>query len=320
MSRIDQRFFDDISGMFGIRYPIVQGGMAWVAEANLAAAVSNGGGLGVIAAGSAPAGYVREQIKKARALTDKPFGVNVMLMSPEAEDIIGVLCEERVAVATTGAGNPGKYVPALKAAGVKVIPVVSNVALAIRLERSGVSALIAEGCESGGHIGELTTMALVPQIVDAVGLPVIAAGGIADGRGVAAAFMLGASGVQVGTRFLVAAECKVAQPYKDRVIKAKDSDTIVTGRPTGHPVRVLKNKFTREALTLEQRTDLSVEEYEDFLSGTLRAAVVDGDVEHGSLMAGQVAGLVREEQPAAEIIAGMFAEAEKVYKERALSW
>jgi enoyl-[acyl-carrier protein] reductase II len=311
---------NDISGMFGIRYPVLQGGMAWVAEANLAAAVSNGGGLGVIAAGSAPADYVREQIRKARGLTDKPFGVNVMLMSPEAEDIIRVLCEEKVAVATTGAGNPGKYVPDLKAADVKVIPVVASVALAIRLERSGVDALIAEGCESGGHIGELTTMALVPQVVGAVGIPVIAAGGIADGRGVAAAFMLGASGVQVGTRFLVASECTVAQPYKDRVIKAKDSDTVVTGRPTGHPVRVLKNRFTKEALTLEQRTDLSTAEYEDFLSGTLRAAVVDGDVEHGSLMAGQVAGLVHREQPAAEIISGMFAEAGEVYRERALTW
>ncbi|MDR1496664.1 MAG: enoyl-[acyl-carrier-protein] reductase FabK [Clostridiales Family XIII bacterium] len=311
---------NDISEMFGVRYPIVQGGMAWVAEANLAAAVSNGGGLGVIAAGSASADYVREQIRKTRELTDKPFGVNVMLMSPAAEDILRVLCEEKVAVATTGAGNPGKYVLNLKESGVKVIPVVSNVALAIRLERSGVNALIAEGCESGGHIGELTTMAFVPQIVDAVNIPVIAAGGVADGRGVAAAFMLGASGVQVGTRFLLATECTVAQPYKDRVIKAKDSDTVVTGRSTGHPVRVLKNRFTKEALSLERKADLSLEEYEEFLSGTLRAAVVDGDVEHGSLMSGQVAGLVHKEQPAAEIISEMFAEAEKVCRERVLSW
>jgi enoyl-[acyl-carrier protein] reductase II len=253
-------------------------------------------------------------------LTEKPFGVNVMLMNPAVDEIIKVLCEEQVAVATTGAGNPGKYVPGLKEAGVKVIPVVANVALAIRLTRSGVDALIAEGMESGGHIGELTTMALVPQIVDAVDVPVIAAGGIADGRGVAAAFMLGASGVQVGTRFLAATECIVAQPYKDRVLKAKDSDTVVTGRPTGHPVRVLKNKFTKEALSLEQKADLSLEEYEGFLSGTLRAAVVDGDVEHGSLMSGQVAGLVKREQPAAEIISELFSEAGEIYRERTLNW
>jgi enoyl-[acyl-carrier protein] reductase II len=302
-----------ISNLLNIKYPIIQGGMAWVAEANLAAAVSNGGGLGLIAAGNADAGFVRTQIRKARGLTDKPFGVNVMLMNPAVDDIIAVLCEEKVAVATTGAGNPGKYVPMLRDAGVKVIPVVANVALAIRLARSGVDAVIAEGSESGGHIGELTTMALVPQIVDAVDVPVIAAGGIADGRGVAAAFVLGASGVQVGTRFLAATECTVAQPYKDKILKAKDSDTVVTGRPTGHPVRVLKNKFTKEALSLEQNPDLSLEDYEEFLAGTLRSAVVDGDVEHGSLMSGQVAGLVKKEQPAAEIISEMFAEASAIF-------
>jgi enoyl-[acyl-carrier protein] reductase II len=311
---------NDISGVFGVRYPVLQGGMAWVAEANLAAAVSNGGGVGLIAAGSADADYVRGQIRKARELTDRPFGVNVMLMSPAADDIMRVVCEERVTVVTTGAGNPGKYIPDLKEAGVKVAPVVANVALAVRLARSGVDALIAEGSESGGHIGELTTMALVPQVVDAVDIPVIAAGGIGDGRGVAAAFMLGASGVQVGTRFLPAAECIVAQAYKDRVLKAKDSDTVVTGRPTGHPVRVLKNKFTREALELEKKTDLSLEEYEDFLSGTLRAAVVCGDIEHGSLMAGQIAGLVKKEQPAAEIIREMFTEAAHIYNSRELKW
>jgi enoyl-[acyl-carrier protein] reductase II len=310
----------DICELFGIKYPILQGGMAWVADADIAAAVSNGGGLGLIAAGNADADFVRDQIRRARELTDKPFGVNVMLMNPAAEDIINVLCEEKVAACTTGAGNPGKYVPALKEAGVKVLPVVANVTLAIRLARSGVSALIAEGSESGGHIGELTTMALVPQVVDAVDIPVIAAGGIADGRGVAAAFMLGASGVQVGTRFLVATECNVAQPYKDKIIKAKDSDTVVTGRPTGHPVRVLKNKFTKEALALEQRADLQVEEYEEFLSGTLRAAVVDGDIERGSLMSGQIAGLVKKEQTAAEIIREMFAEAAEVYRERGNSF
>jgi enoyl-[acyl-carrier protein] reductase II len=311
---------DDISRFLGIRYPIFQGGMAWVAEANLAAAVSNGGGLGIIAAGNADANYVLGQIRKTRELTDKPFGVNVMLMNPAAEEIIRVLCDEHVAVVTTGAGNPGKYVPDLKEAGVKVVPVVASVALAIRLARSGVDAHIAEGMESGGHIGELATMALVPQIVDAVDVPVIAAGGIADGRGVAAAFMLGASGVQVGTRFLVATECVIAQSYKDRVLKAKDSDTVVTGRPTGHPVRVLKNKFTKEALSLEQKSDLSLEEYESFLSGTLRAAVVDGDVEHGSLMSGQVAGLVKREQSAAEIIRELFSGAEEIYNKRTLHW
>ncbi|MDR3225416.1 MAG: enoyl-[acyl-carrier-protein] reductase FabK [Clostridiales Family XIII bacterium] len=309
-----------ITDLLNIKYPIIQGGMAWVAEANLAAAVSNGGGLGLIAAGSADADYVRAQVRKTRELTDKPFGVNVMLMSPFADDIMSMLCEERVAVATTGAGNPAKYVPDLKNAGIKVIPVVANVALAIRLVRSGVDALIAEGSESGGHIGELTTMALVPQIVDAVDAPVIAAGGIADGRGLAAAFMLGAAGVQVGTRFLSATECIVAQPYKDKILKAKDSDTVVTGRLTGHPVRVLKNKFTREALALEQKADLSLEAYEEFLSGTLRAAVVDGDVAYGSLMSGQVAGLVKKEQPAAEIIREMFEEASDVYRETKLSF
>jgi enoyl-[acyl-carrier protein] reductase II len=310
----------DIRELLGVRYPILQGGMAWVADAGLAAAVSNGGGLGVIAAGNADADYVRGQIVKARELTDKPFGVNVMLMNPAVDDIIRVLCEERVAVATTGAGNPGKYVPDMKEAGVKVIPVVANVALAIRLVRNGADALIAEGLESGGHIGDLSTMALVPQVVDAVDAPVIAAGGIADGRGIAAAFMLGAAGVQVGTRFLCATECSIAQPFKDRVLKAKDSDTVVTGRPTGHPVRVLKNKFAKEALALEKNEGLSLEEYEVFLSGTLRAAVVDGDVEHGSLMSGQIAGLVKKEQPAAEIIEEMFAEATRIYNERKLSW
>jgi enoyl-[acyl-carrier protein] reductase II len=311
---------DTIADWLGIEYPILQGGMAWVAEARLAAAVSNGGGLGLIAAGSADADYVRAQIRAAREMTERPFGVNVMLMSPFAEDILAVLCEEKVAVATTGAGNPGKYVPDLKEAGVKVIPVVSSVALAIRLARSGADALIAEGAESGGHIGELTTMALVPQVADAVDVPVIAAGGIADGRGVAAAFMLGALGVQVGTRFLSATECIVAQPYKDRVLKARDSDTVVTGRSTGHPVRVLKNRFTKEALALERKADLSVEEYEEFLSGTLRAAVVDGDVDRGSLMSGQIAGLVKKEQPAAEIISEMFSEAAATCRERALPW
>ncbi|MDR0519653.1 MAG: enoyl-[acyl-carrier-protein] reductase FabK [Clostridiales Family XIII bacterium] len=311
-----------IAKLLDIKYPILQGGMAWIAEAGLAAAVSRGGGLGLIAAGSADVDYVRAQVRRARELTDRPFGVNVMLMNPSAGDILAMLCEEKVAVVTTGAGNPGKYVPDLKEAGVKVIPVVSNVALAVRLVRAGVDALIAEGQEGGGHIGELTTMALVPQVCDAVEVPVIAAGGIADGRGIAAAFMLGASGVQVGTRFLSATECIVSQPYKDRILKAKDSDTVVTGRPTGHPVRVLKNKFSKEALALEKKDDISFEEYEEFLSGTLRAAVVDGDADHGSLMSGQIAGLVKKEQPAAEIISEMFGEALEIYERRGkeLSW
>jgi enoyl-[acyl-carrier protein] reductase II len=311
---------EDISELLGIGYPIIQGGMAWIAEARLAAAVSNGDGLGLIAAGSADADYVRTQIAQARALTDKPFGVNVMLLNPNVDDIMQALVDEKVAACTTGAGNPGKYMPALKAAGVKVMPVVSSVALAVRLARSGADALIAEGGESGGHVGELTTMALVPQVADAVDVPVVAAGGIADGRGVAAAFMLGASGVQVGTRFLSATECTVSRPYKDRVLKAKDSDTVITGRASGHPVRVLKNRFTREALALERREDLSLEEYEAFLSGTLRRAVVDGDVDYGSLMAGQIAGLVTREQPAAEIIKEMFEEAAAVYAGVRLEW
>jgi enoyl-[acyl-carrier protein] reductase II len=312
---------NNIAELFGVRYPIFQGGMAWVAEANLAAAVSNGGGIGLIAAGSADADWVRGQIAKARTLTDKPFGVNVMLMNPAVDEVMQVIREERPALITTGAGNPGKYIEGLKEAGTKVVPVVSSVALAIRLERTGADALIAEGLESGGHIGELSTMALVPQVADAVSVPVIAAGGIADGRGVAAAFMLGASGVQVGTRFLSATECIVSQPYKDRVIAAKDSDTVVTGRNTGHPVRVLKNKLTREALKMEKE-DVSLEEYEAYLAGSLRKAVVDGDVDYGSLMSGQIAGLVKKQQPAAEIIAEMFAEAKDVLSARggAFSW
>jgi enoyl-[acyl-carrier protein] reductase II len=311
----------NISELFGVRYPILQGGMAWVAEANLAAAVSNGGGIGLIAAGSADADWVRAQIEKARTLTDRPFGVNVMLMNPAVDEVMQVIREEKVALITTGAGNPGKYIEGLKKAGTKVVPVVSNVALAIRLARTGADALIAEGLESGGHIGELSTMALVPQVVDAVSVPVIAAGGIADGRGVAAAFMLGASGVQVGTRFLSATECIVSQPYKDRVLAAKDSDTVVTGRNTGHPVRVLKNKLTREALKMEA-ADVSLEEYEVFLGGSLRKAVVDGDVDYGSLMSGQVAGLVKKEQPAAQIIGELFTEAKSVLEARreAFSW
>ncbi|MDR3364435.1 MAG: enoyl-[acyl-carrier-protein] reductase FabK [Clostridiales Family XIII bacterium] len=302
----------DITGLLGVRYPIIQGAMAWVAEHRLAAAVSNGGGLGLIAGGSADADFVRGQIQGARALTDKPFGVNIMLMSPFADDLMQLAIDEKVRVVTTGAGNPGKYIEALKAAGIVVIPVVASAALAKRMERAGADAVVAEGSESGGHIGEITTMNLVPQVADAVSIPVIAAGGIADGRGAAAAFMLGAKGVQVGTRFLSATEAVVAQSYKDRIIAAGDTDTVVTGRFTGHPVRVLRNKLAREMLSRE-KVDISVEEFEGLMSGTLRKAVVDGDADYGSLMAGQSAGLVKKEQPAAEIISEIMDGMREVY-------
>jgi len=286
--------------------------MAWVSEYRLASAVSNGGGLGVIAGGSADANIVRDQIQKTRGLTDKPFGVNIMLMSPFADDLVQLVIDEKIGVVTTGAGNPGKYIEALKEAGIIVIPVVASAALAKRMERVGADAVIAEGSEAGGHIGETSTMNLVPQVADAVSIPVIAAGGIADGRGAAAAFMLGAKGLQVGTRFLLAKEAIVAQAYKDRVIAASDTDTVVTGRFTGHPVRVLRNKLTREILAKEKE-DISVEEFEMMLSGSLRKAVVDGDVDYGSLMAGQSAGLVKKEQPAAEIIEDIINGMREVY-------
>jgi enoyl-[acyl-carrier protein] reductase II len=292
---------NDITELIGIRYPVLQGGMAWVAEYRLAAAVSNGGGLGVIASGSADADFVRGQISQARALTDKPFGVNIMLMSPFADDLAQLMIDEKVNVVTTGAGNPGKYIEAWKEAGVIVIPVIASAALAKRMERAGADAVVAEGSEAGGHIGETTTMNLVPQVADAVSIPVIAAGGIADGRGAAAVFLLGAKGVQIGTRFLTATEAVVAQAYKDRIIAAGDTDTVVTGRFTGHPVRVLRNKLTREILSKEKE-DITLEEFEELMGGTLRKAVVDGDTDYGSLMAGQSAGLVTKEQPAAEII------------------
>jgi len=291
----------DVSEILGVRYPVIQGAMAWVAEHRLAAAVSNGGGLGIIAGGSADADFIRSQIRQARELTDKPFGVNIMLMSPFADDLAQVVVDEKVCVVTTGAGNPGKYIEAMKAAGIVVIPVVASAALAKRMERVGADAVIAEGSEAGGHIGETTTMNLVPQVVDAVSIPVIAAGGIADGRGAAAAFMLGARGVQVGTRFVCATEAVVAQPFKDRIVAAGDTDTVVTGRFTGHPVRVLRNKLTRDILTKE-KADISLEEFETLMSGTLRKAVVEGDADYGSLMSGQSAGLVKKIQPAAEII------------------
>ncbi len=301
----------DLFKKLGVKYPIIQGAMAWIADSSLAAAVSNAGGLGIIAGGTAPVEYIRDEIRKAKELTDKPFGVNIMLLSPNAEEVAKLVCEEGVKVVTTGAGSPGKYMEMWKAHDITVIPVVASVALARRMEKSGADAIIAEGCEAGGHIGELTTMALIPQVVDAVNIPVIAAGGVGDGRGVAAAFMLGASGVQVGTRFLVAHECTVHQNYKSKVLKAKDIDTIVTGRLTGHPVRVLRNKLSRQFKEMER--DLTdFEEFERLGVGALRKAAKDGDIEMGSIMSGQIAGLIKKEQSCKEIIEEMFEEAKKL--------
>lgn len=287
--------------ILGIEVPILQGGMAWVATGELAAAVSEAGGLGIIGSGNAPAAVLEVEIKKAKQLTKKPFGVNIMLLSPFVDEVVDLLCREEVRVVTTGAGNPGKYVDRFKAVGTKVIPVVSSVALAKRLERLGVDAMIAEGMEAGGHIGELTTMVLVPQIVDAVSVPVIAAGGIADGRGAAAAFCLGAQGIQLGTRFICANECTVHANYKKQVIKAKDRDTAVTGRSTGHPVRVLYNKLAREYERFEKE-GATPEQLEQFGAGKLAAAVREGDVVNGSVMAGQSAAMVIREEPAEAII------------------
>ena len=300
-----------ITELLGIEYPIIQGGMAWVAESHLAAAVSAAGGLGLIGGANAPAEVIRNYIREVKAATDKPFGVNVMLMSPYADEVAKVVVEEGVKVVTTGAGNPEKYMEMWKAAGIKVIPVVASVALAKRMERYGADAVVAEGTESGGHIGEATTMTLVPQVVDAVSIPVIAAGGIGDGRGIAAAFMLGAEAVQMGTRFLVAKECIVHQNYKDRVLKAKDIDSTVTGRSHGHPVRCLRNQMTREYVKLENEGK-SFEELEYLTLGTLRKAVQEGDVAHGTVMAGQIAGMVSKEQTCKEMIDEMIAQAEKL--------
>jgi len=297
-----------ITELLHIEYPIFQGGMAWVAEHRLAAAVSNAGGLGIIASGGASCEYIREEVRKAKQLTDKPFGVNVMLLNPEAEAIAKMLVEEQVSVVTTGAGNPEKYFPMWKEAGIKIIPVVASVGLARRMAKYGADALIAEGCESGGHIGEQTTMSLVPQVVQAVDIPVLAAGGIGDGRGVAAAFMLGAEGVQVGTRFLLADETRIHENYKEKVAKAKDIDTQVTGRSTGHPVRLLRNPMTRKYLKMEAE-GASAETLELMTLGSLRRAVVDGDLEEGSFMAGQIAGLVNKRQTCREIIEEMMDEA-----------
>ncbi|MBK5247037.1 MAG: enoyl-[acyl-carrier-protein] reductase FabK [Peptostreptococcaceae bacterium] len=305
----------NICELLGIEFPIIQGAMAWIADSSLAAAVSNGGGLGVIAGGGADGEWLRTEIRKAKLLTDKPFGVNIMLLSPFVEDQIKVVCEEKVKVVTTGAGNPGKFIERLKANGIIVIPVVPSVAFAMRVERAGADAVIAEGQEAGGHIGEITTMALVPQVVDAVKIPVIAAGGICDGRGVCAAYMLGAKGVQLGTRFVVADECTVSENYKDAIIKAKDTDTCATGRSTGHPVRVLKNKLSREVMALEKK-NADPEEVGRICTGSLRNAVVDGDMERGSIMSGQIAGLVKRRQPAADMIREIFEEAYKIYEDR----
>lgn len=297
--------------LLGIEKPVFQGGMAWIADASLAAAVSEAGGLGIIAAMNANADWLRDQIHELRRRTDKPFGVNVMLMSPFADEVAQVVIDEKVPVVVTGAGNPRKYMPAWIEAGIKVVPVVASVALAKLVARAGATAVVAEGTESGGHIGELTTMVLVPQVVDAVDIPVLAAGGIADGRGVAAAFMLGAQGVQVGTRFLVADECTVAEPYKELVLKAKDISTRATGRSTGHPVRALKTRFTNEYAKLEAE-GADPAKLSEFGTGALRRAAKEGDVERGSFLCGQVAGMVRERQSAADIVDDLVRGAQKV--------
>ena len=300
-----------ICQLLGIRYPVIQGGMAWVATAELAAAVSNGGGLGLIAAGGAPAEIVREQIKKCRLLTDKPFGVNVMLMSPFAEEVMQVIIEEKPAVVATGAGNPAKFIQPLKEAGIKIIPVIASVAMAQKMEKLGADAIVAEGTEAGGHIGEITTMCLTPQVCDAVSIPVICAGGIADSRGAMAAFALGAEGIQVGTRFICSEECIAHENYKQSVLSAKDRDAVVTGRSTGAPVRALKNKLTREYERLE-KMNASKEKIEELGVGGLRRAFEEGDVQNGSLMAGQSAAMITKIEPCADIIRSYFEDADKV--------
>ncbi len=299
-----------LTELLGIEHPIIQGGMAWTATAELAAAVSNAGGLGIIGAGHMPTDLLREQIIKAKELTDKPFGVNLMLLTPHIDELVQMVIDEGVAVVTTGAGNPGKYMSALKAQGIKVLPIAPSVALAKRMESIGADAIIGEGMEAGGHIGELTTMVLTPQLVDAVSIPVVAAGGIADGRGMAAAFALGAEGVQVGTRFMCAEECTIHPAVKQSVLKAKDRDTIVTGRSTGHPVRVIKNKLSRMLVELDK--DSRIEELESLGSGKLALAMREGDVQMGSVMAGQAAALVCEILPAKQIIDEMMGNAEDI--------
>ena len=303
----------EVTKLLGIQYPVIQGGMAWVAEHHLAAAVSEAGGLGLIGASAAPAEWVRNEIREAKKLTDKPFGVNIMLMSPFADEVAEVVIEEKIPVVVTGAGNPGKYMKKWVEAGIKVIPVVASTAMAKLVERSGAFAVIAEGGESGGHVGDLTTMVLVPQVCDATPLPVLAAGGIGDGRGVAAAFMLGAQGVQVGTRFLVAEECGVHPNYKKKVLKANDIATMVTGKRLGHPVRQIKNQFAKDYAKAEY-SQISDEELEKLGSGALYRAAVEGDEKTGDFLAGQISGMIHKEQPAAEIIQEMFQEAEEVLK------
>ncbi len=303
----------------GIEYPVIQGGMAWVAEYHLAAAVSEAGGLGIIGAASAPAEIVRQEIRMARELTDKPVGVNIMLMNPNAPEVVQVVIEEGVKVVTTGAGNPARFMKDFKEAGVKVMPVVASVAMAKMMERCGADAVVAEGMESGGHIGSITTMALVPQVADAVSIPVIAAGGIGDGRGIAAAFMLGAEAVQMGTRFVVAEESIVHNNYKEKVLKAKDIDSEITGSTTGHPIRQIRNQMSREYLKLEKE-GAGLEELEKLTLGSLRRAVMDGDTVSGTLMAGQIAGLVKKEQSCREIIEEIMREAGDVLKKECGRW
>ena len=303
-----------ITELLGCEYPVIQGGMAWVAEHTLAAAVSNAGGIGLIAGGSAPIDYLRDQIRKCKEKTDKPFGVNIMLMSPNADDLAQLCIDEGVAVVTTGAGNPAKFIPAWKEAGIKVIPVIPSVALAKRMERAGADAVVAEGTESGGHIGENTTMCLVPQVVDALEIPVIAAGGIADGRGVVASFMLGAEGVQIGTRFLASEECQIHPTFKELVVKAKDTDSVVTGRYTGHPCRNIKTKFSKRLANGERDGSLTPEEFEEITLGSLRKAVVDGNLDEGSFLCGAIAGMVNEVKPCKAIIKEIMEQAEKLLK------
>ncbi|MCI8993453.1 MAG: enoyl-[acyl-carrier-protein] reductase FabK [Eubacterium sp.] len=300
-----------IKELFGIEYPVMQGGMAWVAEHHLAAAVSKAGGLGILGAANAPADVVRKEIQAVREITDRPFGVNVMLLSPYAAEVAQVVAEEKVPVVTTGAGNPGKFLKTWKEAGIKVVPVVASTAQAKMMQRSGVDAVIAEGCESGGHIGQSTTMTLVPQVADAVDIPVIAAGGIADGRGMAAAFMLGAAGVQIGTRFCASTECICHDNYKERICKAKDIDSAVTGQSTGHPIRSLRNQMTRTYLKLEEE-GAGFEELEKLTVGSLRNAVIDGDVTNGTVMAGQIAGMISDIKSCEEIIKMITTEAERL--------
>ncbi|MFD1902133.1 enoyl-[acyl-carrier-protein] reductase FabK [Enterococcus termitis] len=314
----------EICELLGIEFPIFQGGMAWIADASLAGAVSKAGGLGIIAGGNAPKEVVKAEIQKIKKITDKPFGVNIMLLSPFAQDIVDLVCEEQVPVVTTGAGNPSKHMARFKEHNIKVIPVVPSVALGARMEKIGADAVIVEGMEAGGHIGKLTTMSIVPQVVDALTIPVIAAGGIGDGRGMAAVLMLGAEGIQVGTRFLVAKECTVHENYKARILKARDIDTTVTCQHFGHPVRAIKNKLTNEYDRLEKlelkSTEPDLEKFDELGQGALRKAVVEGDVDYGSIMAGQIAGLVTKEQTAKEIIDSYIIEMKETIASKHSQW